>query len=128
MREGLTVDTMTRAAVLVIEDEPLLRMMAVDLVEDAGFEAIEAWDVSEALRILESRDDIRVIFSDVDLGTGGDGLELVHAARRGWPPIGVIIVSGKRRIERHQLPPDGLFFEKPYRRDQVTAAMHRLAA
>lgn len=117
-----------RVAILVVEDEPLLRMMAVDLVEDSGFEAIEAWNVDDALRILRSRDDIRVVFSDIDLGTGEDGLELAHAVRQGWPPIGLVIVSGKRRVEPQHLPVDGVFFEKPYRRDQVASEMRRLAA
>ncbi|WP_245501378.1 response regulator transcription factor [Lichenibacterium minor] len=79
---------MMRAAVLVVEDEPLMRMMAVDLVEEAGFEEIEAWSVDDALRILRSRDDIRIVFSDVDLGSGGNGLKLAHAVHDRWPSIG----------------------------------------
>lgn len=122
------MDQMMKAAVLVVEDEPLMRMTAVDLVEDAGFEAIEVWNVDDAIRILASRDDICIVFSDIDLGHGGDGLKLAHAVRDRWPPIGIIVVSGKRRVERQSLPEDGLFFEKPYRRDQVAAAMQRLAA
>lgn len=117
-----------RAAVLVVEDEPLIRMMAVDLVEEAGFEAIEAWSVDDALRILSSRDDIRIVFSDLDLGSGGNGLKLAHAVHDRWPPIGLILVSGKLRVDRQSMPQNGLFFEKPYRRELVTAAINRLAA
>lgn len=122
------MDGIKRAAVLVLEDEPLMLLAAIDLVEDAGFEAVEARSVEEAVRILESRGDIRVVFSDIDLGMGGDGLKLAHALRNRWPPLGLIIVSGKRSVEAEQLPTRGLFFEKPYRREQVTAAMYRLAA
>jgi CheY-like chemotaxis protein len=55
----------TKQAVLVVEDEPLLRMMAMDLVEDAGFQAVEAADADEAVTILETRTDIRIVFTDI---------------------------------------------------------------
>jgi CheY-like chemotaxis protein len=112
--------------VLVVEDEPILRMMAVDLVEDAGFDAVEAADADEAVRILEGRPDIRLVFTDIDMPGGLDGLKLACLIRDRWPPIEIIITSGKRSLRAEELPARGLFFPKPYKRDEVTAAMRRL--
>jgi CheY-like chemotaxis protein len=113
------------AVILVVEDEPLQRMMAVDLVEDAGFVAVEA---AGAIRILESRLDIRVVFTDIDMPGGVDGMKLAAAIRNRWPPIEIIIVSGKRTLSVEDMPARGVFFPKPYKRDEVAAMMRRLAA
>lgn len=118
----------TRCVVLVIEDEPIMRMMALDLVEDAGFEAVEAGSAQDAVRILETRPDIRLVFSDIDLGTGADGLTLARSIRDRWPPVEIIMTSGKVCPAPDDLPARGRFFEKPYRRDEVAAALHELAA
>jgi CheY-like chemotaxis protein len=75
-----------RPAVLIVEDEALVRESAVDWVEEAGFEAIAAADADEAIRILESRDDIRVVFTDINIQGSIDGLRLAHAIRNRWPP------------------------------------------
>ncbi len=128
MGERSNGPTTSRGAALVIEDQPILRMEAVDLVESAGFEVLEAAGADEAVRLLETRPDIRLVFSDIDPTDGGDGLELAHAIRNRWPPVAIIVVSGKRKPEPHQLPARGLFFPKPYRREAVAAAMHRLVS
>jgi CheY-like chemotaxis protein len=72
-------------AVLIVEDEPLVRLCAVDTVEGAGFEVIEAANADEAIRILESRSDIRVVFTDLHMPGAMDGLKLAHAVRNRWP-------------------------------------------
>ena len=114
--------------VLVVEDEPVQRMMAVDVVEEAGFEAVEARNADEAVRILERRPDIRVVFTDIDMPGGVDGLKLAVAIRDRWPPIEINIVSGKRRLVPADLPPRGVFFPKPYKRDQVAALLQRMVS
>jgi CheY-like chemotaxis protein len=52
-------------AVLIVEDEPLVRLSALKVIEDAGFRVIEAANADEAIRILENRSDIRVVFTDI---------------------------------------------------------------
>ena len=84
--------------VLVVEDDRLLRLLAVEIVEDAGLVAVEAANADEAIAILERRVDIALIFTDVDMPGTMDGLKLAHAVRRRWPPIKIIIVSGKTRL------------------------------
>lgn len=115
-----------RPIVLVVEDEPVQRMMAVDVVEDAGFEAVEAMGSDDAVRILESRPDIRLVFTDIDMPGGVDGLRLAAMIRDRWPPIELIIVSGKRRLLPEHLPVRGVFFLKPYQRDEVAETLRRM--
>jgi CheY-like chemotaxis protein len=117
-----------KAIVLVVEDEPLLRLMAVDLVEEAGFEAIEAADADEAVRILETRTDIRIVFTDIDMPGSMDGMMLAAAVRDRWPPIEIVIVSGHRRRDDIELPHRSVFFSKPYDPSVVTATLQRMAA
>ena len=116
----------TRPVILVVEDEPIQRMDAVDLVEDAGFEAVEAASAEAAILILESRPDIRVVFTDIDMPRGIDGMKLAAAVRDRWPPIEIIIVSGRRRPQMADMPARGVFFAKPYKRHEITAMMHRM--
>ena len=118
---------MERPIVLVVEDEPLLRMLAVDMVEDAGFEPVEAADASEAVRILESRPDIRIVFTDIDMPRGLDGLKLAACIRDRWPPIQIIVTSGKITPATADLPTGAVFFSKPYRTARVVETMRRMA-
>jgi CheY-like chemotaxis protein len=113
--------------VLVVEDEPLVRMFAVDFVEDAGFDVLEAADANQAVAILEARTDIRVVFTDIDMPGGMDGMKLARAVRDRWPPIEIIIVSGHKRPVAGDLPARAVFFPKPYDVDAVTAELHRMA-
>ena len=112
------------AAVLIVEDEALLRFRAVDLVEDAGFEAIEAETAEEACEILERRSDIHVVFTDIQLTGKMNGLALAELARRRWPPIEFIIVSGHLTPADDDLPERSVFFGKPYVTADVVAALN----
>ena len=117
-----------KIVVLVVEDEPLLRMNTVDMVEQAGFEPIEAANAKQAMQALEQRDDIRIILSDIDMPPGMDGVELVAIVRNRWPPIEIILVSGQVASGEVLLPERGLFFSKPFRSQDLIAAMSRMAA
>ena len=121
-------NTPSRIVILVVEDEPLQRMMAVDLVDDAGFEAVEATDAAHALDILEGRADVRIVFSNIDMPHGLDGVKLAVSIRERWPSIDLILTSEKVMLGAEELPHRGAFFSKPYRRQEVVAAMRRMAA
>ena len=101
-------------AVLIVEDEPLIRMGTVYLIEDAGFEVYEAGSADAAIALLELHREIRLIVTDVDMPGSMDGLKLAHAVRDRWPPIKIIVTSGRDRIGPHDLPEGGRFFAKPY--------------
>jgi CheY-like chemotaxis protein len=117
-----------RPVILVVEDEPLLRLNAVGMVESAGFEAVEAADAAQAVAILEKRTDIRVIFTDIDLRKGVDGIRLAAIVRDRWPPIEIILTSGYISPKQADLPERSLFFSKPYKEKEVLEAMRKLAA
>src|SRR6187551_468046 len=99
--------------VLVVEDEIVLRMRAVDIVEDAGFTAVEAVNADQALSILESRSDISLLFSDIQMPGTMDGLKLARAVHERWPAIKIILVSGQVTPLDDEKPADSRFFGKP---------------
>ena len=95
--------------VLVVEDDPILRMNAVAIAEDGGALVIEAQNADEAIRILEARNDIRIIFTDIQMPGSMDGLKLAHAIRDRWPPIKIILTSGKVSLEESDMPSGSVF-------------------
>jgi two-component sensor histidine kinase/CheY-like chemotaxis protein len=109
--------------VLVVEDEMVLRMRAVDIVEDAGFTAIEAVNADQALSILESRADISLLLSDIQMPGSMDGLQLAHAVHDRWPAIKIILVSGKIQLSDSEKPADSRFFGKPLEVKQMIAEL-----
>ena len=109
--------------VLVVEDEMLLRMRAVDMVEDAGFIPVEAVDADEAVAILESRSDVALLFTDIQMPGSMDGLKLAHAVHARWPPIKIILVSGQLQLANIDIPADSRFFGKPLEAKEMIAEM-----
>src|SRR5687767_13680951 len=114
------------AVVLVVEDEMLLRMRAVDMVEDAGFTSVEAVDADQAIAILESRSDIALLFTDIQMPGQMDGLGLAHAVHDRWPPIKIILVSGQLKLANIDIPADSQFFGKPLAAAEMIAEMRNL--
>ena len=124
----MPIDPNSRQTVLVVVDDPFVLMLASDMVEDAGFLPIEANNADDAIRILEAREDISIVFTDVDMPGSMDGLKLVHAVRNRWPPIKFIVTSGYTTVNQKDLPEGGLFFRKPYLGRDISRALRRLAA
>jgi two-component system, response regulator PdtaR len=118
---------MTGATVLVVEDEPLVRLAAVDIVESAGLRALEASNAEEAIAILEASPDIRVVFTDVNMPGSMDGVKLAHYIRDRWPPIQLVVASGQAIIAESDLPSGARFFSKPYDAS-IGAALAMMAA
>jgi CheY-like chemotaxis protein len=116
----------SRPVVLIVEDEFLLRMHAVDMVAAAGFEVIEAANADEAIEILETRRDITVVFTDVQMPGSMDGLKLARAVRGRWPPIKIVATSGHLNVRETDLPEGGRFLAKPYSSMQVTGVLREL--
>ena len=114
------------AVVLVVEDEMLLRMRAIDMVEDAGYTSVEAVDADEAVAILESRSDIALMFTDIQMPGSMDGLKLAHAVRERWPPIKIILVSGQVTPATIDIPADSRFYGKPLEAKEMIAELQRM--
>jgi CheY-like chemotaxis protein len=112
------------AVVLVVEDELLLRVRAVDMVEDAGFTSVEAVDADEAVAILESRSDISLLFTDIQMPGTMDGLKLAHAVHQRWPWIKIILVSGQ--LPDLDIPDESCFFGKPLEGKLMIAQMRSM--
>jgi CheY-like chemotaxis protein len=115
-----------RQVVLIVEDDALIRMSAVDLVLSAGYEALEAVDADEAIHILELRDDIDLVFTDVQMPGTMDGIKLSHYIRDRWPPVKLIVASGAAILEESMLPEGSRFFTKPYDELTITETMAHL--
>jgi two-component sensor histidine kinase/FixJ family two-component response regulator len=115
-----------RPNVLVVEDEMVLRIRAVDIVEDAGFNAVEAVSADEALTILESRSDISLLFSDIQMPGTMDGLKLARAVHERWPTMKIILVSGQVTPLDDEKPAESRFFGKPLEMKQMVAELQEM--
>jgi CheY-like chemotaxis protein len=114
---------MTSPLILVVEDEALVRMHAVTVLEDAGFSTLEAANAEEAIVLLEARSDIRIVFTDIQLGEGMDGLALARAIRERWPPVELLLASGLIRVEPDRMPERSVFLGKPYQARQLVESV-----
>jgi len=112
--------------VLIVEDEMILRMRAVDIVEDAGFRPVEAVNADEAISILESRSDISLLFTDIQMPGSMDGLKLAHAVHERWPSIKIILVSGQVKPSDAERPADSRFFGKPLGVEQMITELQAM--
>lgn len=118
----------TWITVLVVEDEALVRMDIADQLQELGFKVLEASNASKAVEMLASNPSIQIMFTDVDMPGGMDGLMLAAAVRDKWPPIKIIVTSGHRRVSLDDIPAESRFFGKPYRADAVASAMREMMA
>jgi CheY-like chemotaxis protein len=111
--------------VLIAEDEFLIREMLKDELEDAGYQVVSVADADQAIRVLESRQDIHLVFTDINMPGSMDGLKLAAFVNDRWPPVHIIVTTG--RAKPVSLPPKALFIPKPYLGSNVVAAMRTFA-
>jgi CheY-like chemotaxis protein len=112
-------------AVLVVDDEPLIRMDLAATIEEAGFKVYEAANADQAVELLEEVEDIKVLLTDVDMPGSMDGVQLAHYARSYWP-VQIIVASGHREIGLSDLPPGAVFFAKPLRPTHVVEKLRSM--
>jgi len=115
-----------KLVILVVEDEAIIRMSAVDMLEDAGFSVIEAANADIAVQLLESRSDIRAVFTDIEMPGSLCGLKLARAIRNRWPPIHLIVTSGRVAPSELDLPRLARFIQKPYTPNQILGVLGEL--
>ena len=115
-----------KIAVLVVEDEFLIRMDIADSLMRAGFVVHEAANAREAIDILDGHPEIRAMFTDVDMPGGMDGVKLAQVARDRWPPLKIIITSGYRKVSQGEMPPECRFFDKPYNLEHVITTIREM--
>ena len=102
-------------------------MNALSLLEEAGFDVLEAGSADEAIALLEARRDIRIVFTDINMPGSMDGLRLAHAIRNRWPPIELVLTSGQMRVRNEDMPARGRFLSKPYEPSELVHAVRSLA-
>lgn len=113
------------SVVLLVDDEPAIRMIASQGLEDAGFEVVEADCAESALKILKARADVGVLFTDIDMPGALDGLDLARLVHERWPAIQLVLTSGRGLPA--PVPDDGLFVAKPYSIEDLTKAVAKVA-
>jgi CheY-like chemotaxis protein len=114
--------------VLVVEDEALIRFSIATYLEDEGFEVLEASTADEAIAILAQRPDIHLLFTDIDMPGSMDGLRLSLYVRNRWPPVRIIVTSGKRLVEITDLPDGSMFYSKPYQLADIAGSIRDIVA
>jgi len=110
--------------ILVVEDEPFIRMSAVSTLEDAGFWVLEAQNSAEALDILSRHPEISILITDVRMPGSMDGLALVARVQIDRPAIRSIIVSGNATAAEAGLAGALGFVAKPYLGHTMLKAVH----
>jgi CheY-like chemotaxis protein len=112
--------------ILIVEDEFLLRTDSAEMIENAGFEVVQAGNADEAIAILQVRPAIHVVFTDIQMPGTMDGLKLARFVRDRWPPIKIVATSGLVKVGAEDLPVGSVFLPKPYRGAQVVAALREM--
>jgi CheY-like chemotaxis protein len=117
------MNTPASAVVLVVEDEPFIRLDATETLRAAGYQVIDAANADEAISILETRLDICVVVTDIQMPGSMDGLKLAAIIRDRWPPIALIVTSGQVTVRERDLPEHGHFLPKPYSGPRLVEAI-----
>lgn len=116
-----------RSAVLIVEDDPLIRMEAVDMIKDAGFQTIDVGSADLAILMMERNEDISILFTDIEIPGTMDGLELAAYVQRRWPTVAIVIASGAVEVKTLDLAEGACFFPKPYQTDRITKALKSIS-
>jgi CheY-like chemotaxis protein len=119
---------MRGSVVLVVDDEALLRMLAADVFSEAGFEVLEASNGAQAIALMETRPDIRAVFTDVQMPGQPDGFALSRIVRGKLPSSAIVVVSGRAFPKEGDLPEGARFVSKPYVGRDVVRLMRQLLA
>lgn len=117
-----------RMVILVVEDEPLVRAVAVDVLEDAGFEVLEAPTADYALTVLQKREDIRVLFTDVEMPGRLNGFQLARIVEDHHHRVRIIVGSGRLRPHEGDISPNAVFLPKPYAPDILVKVVQTMLA
>lgn len=110
----------------MVEDDPFLRMYAVDVIEKIGFTAYEAASADQAIAHLERHPKVAALFTDIQMPGSMDGLKLAHRVHAQWPKVGIIVASGQQKVTAERLPPNGVFLSKPYEPSMIKKALDRV--
>jgi two-component system, response regulator PdtaR len=115
-----------KPVILVVEDDALLRMAASGLLEESGFGVVEAANADAALKVLDTRDDVRLLFTDIQMPGSCDGMDLARQVHVRWPNILLVITSGQVKPAEAEIPDHGHFIGKPYRANELLGEVNEM--
>ncbi|HEX8486788.1 response regulator [Sphingomonas sp.] len=121
----MAAQILERTAILIVDDEAIVRFDLVDFFEDAGFQVFDAESADHAITVLETNPTIRIVLTDVQMPGSMDGVKLAHYVRDRYPPTLLVVASGVARPSVQQLPVNAMFVSKPFDPRQVLAAIRR---
>ncbi|MDO8876588.1 MAG: response regulator [Pseudolabrys sp.] len=113
-------------AILIVENDQLLKLLTIDILEEAGFVVLDAADADEAVTVLAGRTDIAVLLTGINLSGSMDGVSLAHAVRARWPHIKIVAVSGRTHLSAVDFPAESRFLRKPYHSAAMISAIRTL--
>ena len=111
--------------VLVVDDEAVLRFIASEVLEESGFQVLEAEDAKAALKVLAEHPDVRVLFTDINMPGALDGLDLARETHARWPSIKLVVTSGRAKPSDREIPDAGRFVAKPYSPDRLVGEIRK---
>jgi CheY-like chemotaxis protein len=114
--------------ILVVDDDPILRVHISELLQDAGYQVLEASNTDEALAVLEQHSNIKLLFTDVQMPPGADGIALAEIVQNRWPDVSVLVTSGGLNLSDDDIPDGGEFVSKPYSRKLLLSRIERMIA
>lgn len=120
-----------KTKVLLVEDESVTRMVMADFLEDEGYHVLEAWDGDEAVRLLNEPNQFHILLTDVQMPGSQDGVDVAIHARRLYPRLPVLVVSGYAVALMNRLSvlaPAARFMPKPYKLGEVAQTLHEMAS
>jgi CheY-like chemotaxis protein len=115
--------TLAGPTILVVEDEPLIRLSATEALDALGFVVLEAGNAEEAIAVLEIVTDVSVVFTDVQMPGAMDGVALAAVIRQRWPNMAIVVTSGQVRPAEVEVPAGTDFLTKPYLIDELIAKL-----
>lgn len=118
----------TKPAILVVEDDTLIRMFGVDVLEEAGFDVLEAGNADDAVAILSEHDNVQLLFSDIDMPGSMDGVDLAQLVHDRWPTIRLLLTSGHHRLQDSAVLDDGKFVRKPWTQEMLIRKIREMLA
>lgn len=123
----MALEYTAETAILIVDDEPIIRFDLVDFFEDAGFRVFDAESADQAIVIMSVNSAIRIVLTDIQMPGSMDGVKLAHYIRDRYPPTLLIVASGIVKPTPQELPTNTMFVSKPYNPRQVLAAIQRAA-
>lgn len=115
-----------RPVALVVEDEALVRMYACEILEERGFNVLQAATAERALKVMEAAPDVRLLFTDIQMPGAFDGMDLARQVHARWPKVLLVITSGQKTPSRAEIPDDSRFVAKPYRAEELISEVNDL--